>query len=173
LTNVGSDGGTRRGRRPVSEITCFKCGEKGHYANDCPEEDGRDLENETTMGTQLLIQGIEDLTTEESYQFAQVEGQLPKTWILLDNQSTVNIFYNKDLLEDVKTTRCCMHIRCNAGWSMMNMIGRLPGFPGEVWYNPNGIANILSMADTEKYFCVRYDSAKEKAFVVEKPDGTE
>jgi hypothetical protein len=55
----------------------------------------------------------------------------------------------------------------------MNLIGRLPGYPGEVWYNPDGIANIISLADAEKYFPVRYDSAREKAFVVEKPDGTE
>jgi hypothetical protein len=55
----------------------------------------------------------------------------------------------------------------------MNLIGRLPGYPGEVWYNPDGIANIISLADAEKYFPVRYDSAWEKAFVVEKPDGTE
>jgi hypothetical protein len=53
----------------------------------------------------------------------------------------------------------------------MNLIGRLPGYPGEVWFNPAGIANIVSLAGTEKYFRVRYDSsAQEKAFVVEKPD---
>jgi hypothetical protein len=51
--------------------------------------------------------------------------------------------------------------------------GRLPGYPGKVWYNRDGVANILSLADTERYFCVRYDSDQEKAFIVEKPDGTE
>jgi hypothetical protein len=50
-----------------------------------------------------------------------------------------------------------------------------PRLPGVVWYNPDGIANILYLADAEKYFCVRYDSSHEKAFVVvlEKSDGTE
>jgi ribosomal protein S4E len=42
-----------------------------------------------------------------------------------------------------------------------------------VVYNPDGIANIISLTDAEKYFRVRYDSAQEKAFIVEKPDGTE
>jgi hypothetical protein len=61
---------------------------------------------------------------------------------------------------------------CNAGWTVMNLIGRFPGYPGEVWYNPDGIANILSLADAEKYFRVRYDSFEEKAFIVEKVDGS-
>ena len=113
------------------------------------------------------------MTIEESFHFAQVEGRLPKTWILLDNQSTVNIFSNKDLLKDVRTTHRCMRIHCNTGWSVTNMIGRLPGYPGKVWYNPDGITNILSLADTKKYYRVKYDSHQEKAFIIEKPDGTE
>jgi hypothetical protein len=126
-------------------------------------------------GTQLLMEGMEELVVKDSFQFAQaqLEGRLPKTWILLDNQSTVNIFCNKDLLKDVRITHHCMCVRCNAGWSVTNMIGRFPGYPGEIWYNPNGIANILSLADAEKYYHVTYDSRQEKAFVVQKPNGTE
>jgi hypothetical protein len=107
------------------------------------------------------------------YQFAHANGKLPKTWILLDNQSTVNIFSNKALLQDVKATNRKMRVRCNAGWSVTNLIGRLPGYPGEVWYNPNGIANIISLSDATKHFRVHYDSTQEPAFIVEKPDGTE
>jgi hypothetical protein len=39
--------------------------------------------------------------------------------------------------------------------------------------DPDGIANILSLADAGKYSRVRYDSSQEKAFVMEKSDGTE
>ncbi|XP_025115726.1 cleavage and polyadenylation specificity factor subunit 4-like [Pomacea canaliculata] len=28
---------TAEGRRPLDQVTCFKCGEKGHYANKCPK----------------------------------------------------------------------------------------------------------------------------------------
>ncbi|PAA49701.1 hypothetical protein BOX15_Mlig010436g1, partial [Macrostomum lignano] len=31
----GSEAGGGGGPRPLSEVTCFKCGEKGHYANAC------------------------------------------------------------------------------------------------------------------------------------------
>jgi hypothetical protein len=66
-----------------------------------------------------------------------------------------------------------MNIRCNAGVTRTSMIGDLPGYDGEVWYNPKGIANILSLSNVEKYYQVTYDSRAEKAFVVHKADGNE
>jgi hypothetical protein len=36
------------------------------------------------------------------------------------------------------------------------MRGDLPGYDGPVWYNPDGIANILSLSDVEKYHHVSY-----------------
>jgi hypothetical protein len=60
----------------------------------------------------------------------------------------------------------------HAGWMVMNLIGFFPGYPGEVWYNPDVITNILSLADAEKYFCVRYNSLAEKAFIVKKANGS-
>jgi hypothetical protein len=51
------------------------------------------------------------------------------------------------------------------------MIGDLAGYEGEVWYNPQGIANILSLSDVERYHQVTYDSKAEKAFIVHKNDG--
>ena len=92
-------------------------------------------------------------------------------WILLDNQFTINIFCNKDLLRDVHKVGRRMRVQCNAGWTVTDLIGRLQGYPGEVWYNPNGIANILSLSDTTKYFCVHYDSGVDSTFILEKPNG--
>jgi hypothetical protein len=66
-----------------------------------------------------------------------------------------------------------MRVHCNVGWTVTNMIGQLPGYPGEVWYNPDGIPNILSLANAKKHFCIKYDSSTEKAFIIEKPDGME
>ena len=49
--------------------------------------------------------------------------------------------------------------------------GDLSGY-GTVWYHPDGIANILSLAEVHKQFHVTYDSSQQNEFVVHKPDGT-
>ncbi len=60
-----------------------------------------------------------------------------------------------------------------AGVTQTNMIGEMPGYPGEVWYNPKGIANILSMANVKKYYRITYDSSQGDGFIVHKTDETQ
>jgi N-acetylmuramoyl-L-alanine amidase len=48
-------------------------------------------------------------------------------------------------LKDIQKADFFMDIHCNAGATSTNLVGDLPGY-GEVWYHPNGIANILSLA---------------------------
>ena len=93
------------------------------------------------------------------------------TWILLDNQSTVCAFTNGDLLDNIRELDSWMDIHCNAGVTSTNMIGDLKVL-GEVWYNPKGIANILSMAVVEESFRITYDSNNDMGFSVEKKDGS-
>ena len=64
---------------------------------------------------------------------------VPNTWILLDNQSTVDVFCNSALLKNIRRVNKVMNIKCNAGVTRTNMMGDLPGY-GEVWYNKQGIA---------------------------------
>jgi hypothetical protein len=95
---------------------------------------------------------------------------VPKAWILLDNQSTVNVFYNKQLLKNILQSDTHMDIHCNTGVTTTDLIGDLPGY-GEVWYHPNGIANILSLARVKEKHRVTFDSKGDNQFVVHKSDG--
>ena len=88
-------------------------------------------------------------------------GKIPKSWILLDNQSTVDVFYNASLLRNIRKVEKHMDIHCNAGVTSTNLVGDLPGY-GTVWYHPNGIANILSLAKMqERGYHIKYDRRME------------
>ena len=99
-------------------------------------------------------------------------GHVDPHWILLDTQSTVNLFSNRSLLRKIrKTTGYPLRCYCNGGFQDSTLVGDLDGY-GDVWYNPRSLANILSMALVSDLFRVSFDSAKEQAIFVWRSDGT-
>ncbi len=97
-------------------------------------------------------------------------GGIPRNWVLLDNQSTVDVFCNPDLISNMRNKGEAMLIHTNAGDTTTRMVGDLDGH-GEVWYHPSGIANILSLSNVKKMYRVTFDSDQENQFIVHKPDG--
>jgi len=75
--------------------------------------------------------------------------KISKTWILLDNQSKIDVLHNKDLLRNIRKSDIEMKIHCNPGISKKNMVGDFPGY-GTVWYHKSGISNIFSLANAIK-----------------------
>ena len=67
---------------------------------------------------------------------------MDKNWILLDNCSTVHVFYKKKFLKNLIEAKQTLHLYTNAGKVVLNMEDDVPGF-GPVWYHPKGIANVL------------------------------
>jgi hypothetical protein len=158
----------------------------GHYASTCSN-----AWRAQGSGTQALMNGVEiadydddhilfnfvNLTDRDSNspsaRYGSIHHQgadVSKTWILLDNQSTVNVFCNAELLKNVRKVNKVMNIKCNAGVTWTDMMGDLPGY-GEVWYNKNSIANILSLSRVESKYRITYDSDNGKQFIVHKADG--
>jgi hypothetical protein len=93
---------------------------------------------------------------------------IPAIWILIDSQSTIDIFSNGELLTQVRQINTTMHIRCNAGVKSTNLRGYLSGY-GWVWYFPDGIVNILSLSRVKEKYCVTFNSASNNSFHVPKP----
>ena len=104
------------------------------------------------------------------YCYAQPSTKKNNNWILLDNGSTIDVFYNRNLLQNIRTSPTTMTIRCNAGTKRTNKIGTLPGY-GDVWYDEHGIANILSLSNVTTKHRVTYDSQNNDGFVVHKAKG--
>ena len=107
--------------------------------------------------------------------FHQHHQSTPRSYIILDNQSTVDVFCNPVFLRNIRTFGRTLHLSCNAGTVTVNQVGNLHGY-GKLWYHPKGIANILrlcNVTDIDKYL-VRYDSQDSKKLIVPRTkDGKE
>jgi hypothetical protein len=60
-----------------------------------------------------------------------------------------------------------MKVRCNLGIQTTNKMGYLGSFPKPVWYDPKGIANIMSLFVVQKFYCVTYDVMNGNSFKVD------
>jgi hypothetical protein len=98
------------------------------------------------------------------------DGKIDEDWVLLDSQSTCDVFYNPKFLSNIRDTEdgSEMHIHCNAGIVVVKTIGDLAGY-GTVWFYPDRIANILSLALVQKQFRVTFDSVTGNEFTVHNP----
>ena len=138
---------------------CDKCPSTVHFSGQC-----------------FITNGVVDQahTAQLLSQHKAMTGHVvPKTWMLLDNQSTVDVFCNKNLLRNIREGVTTCRINCNAGTAETKLIGDLPGYPSPVWCHPGGIANILSLHRVSKHCRVEHDGSKETAsFQVTKQDGT-
>ena len=145
----------------------------GHYTNtpECPNyKQNSNKSNESNennnKGTPQGGDGVNTLM----FMFSQSGKKIPDNWILLDSQSTVDIFCNPRLVENIWRVKDRMKIQCNAGTRVTNLVGDLTGY-GPVWFDSRVIANVLSLKLVKEKYHIQYDSDEKDGFVVTKPNG--
>jgi Reverse transcriptase (RNA-dependent DNA polymerase)/Zinc knuckle len=185
--NVGGGKDTSTGGK--ANVKCRKCKGIGHYARECPSGDGEPAASDSAANEAATANSTGDGRAAEGKGRDGIAlstmalpqqgvalhegGPMPSTWVLLDNQSTVDVFSSPELLENIREGLGSMTIHCNAGATTTTLVGDVAGY-GTVWYNPNGIANILSVARViSRGYQVTYDSLDRNEFVLKGPNGDE
>ena len=165
-------GFAQKGTKWIDNITCYNCQGKGHFAKDCPKKQQatsnaqtdnpssgdaeksnniNEEDNGSKKQTNFFISGISIHNTDEGKEHL-------KRVALLDNQSTTDIFCNKDYLRNIRKVDEALHLNTNAGTLVCNKKGELPGY-GEVWFDERAIANVISFSNAEQKG--KYDIAYE------------
>ena len=94
-------------------------------------------------------------------------------WLVGDSGAGCSVISNKKLLKNIRRhpDGRTMVIHCNSGTTKCNQVGTLDGF-GTVWYNPSGIANIISLSEASSKHRITMDSSVDNAIYIHKENGT-
>ena len=160
------------------EGNCYCCGKPGHRSPACRHKDRPKEQWAINKATAKFDNadnkkknGVSWEKSLAQWSFLQSDEHLKET-ILLDSQSSVDLFSNPNMVEKVTLTGETLELRTNAGKLQIKKKATVPGHCNPVWFDEKAIANVFSLALMEDQYRVTYDSSKESAFIVHHPDVT-
>jgi hypothetical protein len=155
----------------VTNVCCKTCGKLGHTLSVCPDskppaqihamsaaaDDASVASNEESViilaqaHTSPIDAGPAYLLTQDAPGPA-IDSDL----VLLDSQLTVDLFTNPAHVHNICPTRKPIQVHCNSGTMSTTTEADFGNTP--VYFNSNGIANVLSLYRLGRKFRVIYDS---------------
>ena len=91
-----------------------------------------------------------------------------KNWILLDSQSSFDLFCNPQMVTDIKVSINSPHLATNGGILVVHKKAMVPNY-GEVCFEENAMTNVFSLANMAAKHRVQFDSDEENAFIMHTP----
>jgi hypothetical protein len=85
--------------------------------------------------------------------------------ILLDSQSTMDLFCNAALVSKTHKSTTSMRLKINGGTMVVTWKATMPGYNKDVWFSTRAITNIIALSNLIQQYRVKYDS-DDKMFVV-------
>jgi hypothetical protein len=85
--------------------------------------------------------------------------------ILLDSQSTVDLFCNAALVSKTCKSTTSMRLKSNGGTMVVTRKATMPGYNKDVWFSTRAITNIIALSNLIQQYRVTYESDN-KMFVV-------
>jgi hypothetical protein len=85
--------------------------------------------------------------------------------ILLDSQSTMDIFCNAALVSKTRKSTTIIRLKSNVGTMVVTWKATIPGYNKDVWFSTRAITNIIALSNLIQQYRVTYDS-DDKMFVV-------
>ena len=127
-----------------------------------------DWGDDTHYGGPMFCQGTTGTAVEYQPTLSQSGGHINTTWVLLDNQSTVEVSPYRRLLKNIRKSDRSLAIFSTGGRTTTDLQGDLPGY-GTIWFHIGGIVKIMSLSKVSEKYRVSYDSTGDNKFLIYLP----
>ena len=94
-----------------------------------------------------------------------------KKFILLDNCSTMDLFYNSYPVENITKSGKNMTVQVNGGTLLVTHKATVPGYKKYVWFSKYYITNIIALKQLTKQYQVKYNSIDQISVVHREDQG--
>jgi hypothetical protein len=130
--------------------------------SDISESEGEDEASHFQMDVALQFAQVEKEFEPRIPNFFKQAGSKIKLdlqeIILLDSQSTMDLFCYAALVSKTSKSKSSMRLKSNGGTMAVSCKATLPGYNTSVWFSTRAITNIIALRNLIEQYCVTYDS---------------
>jgi hypothetical protein len=138
-----------------TNVRCRLCGKLGHTSAVCP--DAKPPAQVHTMSADTDDASVASDASSVIILTQKVgRSSIPPNYLLIDSQSTTNLFSNPDHINNVHPAAHPINVHCNKGVMTTSTVADFGS--NEVYLNKDRIANVLSLFLLSKKHCITYDS---------------